>query len=187
MATAKAPRVDSIRAAYADRASQSWQIAETIYTPEQLVGVPADVTRSALGVGNPVRDAKLQPGEAVLDIGCGSGIDTLLAAREVGAQGRVIGLDITEELLAIAARNACELGRANVEFLVAPMEAIPLPDASIDVVISNGVVNLSADKASAFAEAWRVLRPGGRMVASDMMLVSDLPPDVLANPKLWSG
>ena len=187
MATAKAPRVASIRAAYADRASQTWQIAETIYTPEQLAGIPAEVTRSALGVGNPVRDAKLQPGEAVLDIGCGSGIDTLLSARAVGPQGRVIGLDITEELLMIAQRHAGELGLANVEFLVAPMEAIPLPDASVDVVISNGVVNLSADKASAFAEASRVLRPGGRMVASDMLLVSDLPSEVLANPKLWSG
>ena len=177
----------TIREAFAKRAAQSWHVAETLYSAEQLAGLPSEVLHSALGLGNPVRDARLKPGEVVLDIGCGSGIDTLLAAREVGPSGRVIGLDITESLLAMARRHAAELGLGNVDFLLAPMENIPLPDASFDVVISNGVFNLSADKDTAFAEAWRVLRPGGRMVAADMLLVGDLPPAVMANPQLWSG
>lgn len=181
------PPARTVRDAFAKRASQSWRIAEILYSPEQLADLPSEVVQSALGLGNPVREARLKPGEIVLDIGCGSGIDTLLAAREVGPSGRVIGLDITENLLAIARRHAADAGLGNAEFLLAPMEKIPLPEASVDVVISNGVINLSTDKDTAFAEAWRVLRPGGRMVAADMLLVGDLPPAVMANPQLWSG
>ena len=181
------PSAETVRDAFAKRASQSWHVAETLYSAEQLASLPSDLVQSALGLGNPVRDARLQPGEVVLDIGCGSGIDTLLAARDVGPSGRVIGLDITEESLAIARRHIADAGLDQVEFLLASMEDIPLTDASVDVVISNGVVNLSADKDSAFVEAWRVLRPGGRIVAADMLLVGDLPPSVMANPQLWSG
>jgi arsenite methyltransferase len=186
MAAPRSPAA-GIREAYAGRASQQWRIAETLYSREELAGLPPDLALSALGLGNPVRDARLEPGELVLDVGCGSGIDTLLAARAVSPGGRVMGLDITEELLAIARHHAAQSGAGNVDFLLAPMEEIPLADASVDVVISNGVINLSEDKDSAFLEAWRVLRPGGRMVAADMLLVSDLPSSVLAHPKLWSG
>jgi ubiquinone/menaquinone biosynthesis C-methylase UbiE len=134
-----------------------------------------------------VRDAELRSGEVVLDIGYGTGIDLLLAARQVGLAGKVIGLDLTPEMLTRAREHVAQAGLLNVVLLLAAMEEIPLPDASVDVVISNGVFNLSAKKDQAFAEAFRVLQPGGRMLAADMLLVADLPPSLRENPKLWSG
>lgn len=173
--------------AYAERASRRWQLAETLYSPEELAALPAGVVESALGLGNPVRDARLQPGEVVLDVGCGTGIDLLLASHLVGEMGRVIGLDLTPAMIERARKHVAERGFTNVELVVGPMEDIPLPDGSVDVVVSNGVFNLSSDKDRAFAEVYRVLRPGGRMVVADMLLVADLPAGVLDNPKLWSG
>lgn len=177
----------TVRDAFAGRAGRRWRVAETLYTAAELATVPPSVVETALGLGNPVRDAQLQPGECVLDIGCGTGIDTILAARAVDPVGRVIGLDITPEIIAQARAQIAACGLANVELLAAPMEAIPLPDAAVDVIISNGVLNLSTDKDRAFAEAYRVLRPGGRMVAADMLLAGHLPAGVADNPKLWSG
>jgi ubiquinone/menaquinone biosynthesis C-methylase UbiE len=173
--------------AFAERAARSWRVAQTIYSAEELASLPPSVVESALGLGHPVRDAELREGEVVLDIGCGTGIDLLLAASAVGDTGKVIGLDLTPEMVDLARAHVATQGLTNVELLLAPMEAIPLPDASVDVIISNGVFNLSHDKDRAFAEAQRVLQPGGRMVVSDMLLVADLPHAVLESPKLWSG
>lgn len=173
--------------AYAERAARSWRVAETIYSAEELARLPASVVESALGLGNPVRDARLQPGEIVLDVGCGTGIDLLLASPLVGKRGKVIGLDLTLEMIERAREHVKGLGLANVELILGPMEDIPLPDASVDLMVSNGVFNLSSDKGRAFAEAYRVLRPGGQMMVADMLLVADLPAGVLNNPKLWSG
>ena len=172
---------------YAQRAGETWRIAEAIYAPEELASLPPSVVESALSLGHPVQDAELRPGEVVLDIGCGTGIDLLLTARQVGLAGKVIGLDLTPEMLTRAREHVAQAGLPNVVLLLAAMEEIPLPDASVDVVISNGVFNLSAKKDQVFAEAFRVLRPGGRMIAADMLLVADLPPSLLENPNLWSG
>lgn len=182
-----APVTQTIIEHYAQRANETWQIAEAIYALEERATLPSSVVESALGLGHPVQDAELQPGEVVLDIGCGTGIDLLLAAPQVGSTGKVIGLDLTPEMLTRAREHVSQAGLTNVELLPGSMEEIPLPDASVDVVISNGVFNLSTKKDQAFAEAYRVLRPGGRMVAADMLLVADLPPTLLENPKLWSG
>lgn len=176
-----------VQAAYAERAAQHWQVAETIYAPEELAELPRTAVTSALGLDHPVSAAALRPGEIVLDIGCGGGIDTLLAARAVGVEGQAIGVDVTEAMLELAATSARTLGLGNARFLRGTMEAIPLPDASVDVVISNGVFNLAADKDQVFAEAWRVLRPTGRFVVADMLLNRDLPAAVRDNPGLWSG
>jgi ubiquinone/menaquinone biosynthesis C-methylase UbiE len=123
----------------------------------------------------------------VLDIGCGGGIDTLLAARAVGPAGTVLGLDMTHEMIELALANAAAMGVTNARFLEGTMEAIPLPDHTVDVVISNGVFNLAADKDRVFAEVWRVLRPTGRLVVADMLLRGDLPAGLRDNPQLWSG
>jgi SAM-dependent methyltransferase len=186
-AKASSTRAEAVANAFAERATRRWRVAETIYSAEELAILPTSAVDSALGLGHPVRDARLRAGEVVLDIGCGTGIDVLLAAPVVADAGRVIGLDLSGDLIGKASQHAAASGLTNVDFLVAPMEDIPLPDASVDVVISNGVINLSTDKDRAFSEAYRVLRPGGRMVAADMLLVADLPPTVLDNPKLWSG
>ncbi len=181
-------RVQSVmREAYAERAAQVWHVAETIYSPEELASLPTGATTSALGLDHPVRAAHLLPGETVLDIGCGGGIDTLLSARAVGPAGCAIGLDMTHEMIELAQANAAAMGLANTRFLEGPMEAIPLSDHTFDVVISNGVFNLIADKDRVFAEAWRVLRPTGRLVVADMLLRGDLPAGLRDNPQLWSG
>ncbi|HZS31999.1 MAG TPA: methyltransferase domain-containing protein [Methylomirabilota bacterium] len=176
----------AVREAYRRVVGRASTIAERLYDPEQLAVLPAGAIAQALGVGNPVRVAGLLRGEVVLDLGCGGGIDTLLAARAV-APGRAIGLDMLPEMLEAAAQHAAEAGLGNVEWLRGELEAIPLPDASVDVVLSNGVVNLSPRKSRVFAEAHRVLRPGGRLVVADLVVDEDLPPEILTNPAAWAG
>lgn len=177
----------AVQQEYAQRATQTWQVAQTIYPQEELARLPQRAITAALGLDHPVQMANLQPGEVVLDLGCGGGIDTLLVAQAVGQAGQAIGLDMTPQMLTLAQANANELGLTNTRFLNGKMEAIPLPDHSVDVVISNGVFNLAPDKDRVFAEVWRVLKPGGRMVVADMLLRGDLPEEIRSNPQLWSG
>lgn len=176
-----------VREAYRAVVGTTTGVAERLYDPEQLARLPRGAVEQALGVGNPVRAAGLQPGEVVLDLGCGGGIDTILAAHAVAPGGRSIGLDMLPEMLEVAARHAAEAGVANVEWLLGEMEAIPLPEASVDVVLSNGVINLSPRKSRAFAEIYRVLRPGGRMVVADIVVDEDLPPEILTSAAAWAG
>jgi SAM-dependent methyltransferase len=178
---------DAVREVYSELAAQVWHVAETIYSEEELATLPAEAVTSSLGLDHPVRAAQLQPGEVVLDLGCGGGIDTLLAARAVGPAGSAIGLDMTHEMIELARANAKAQEVTNTRFLEGAMEAIPLPDRSVDVVISNGVFNLATDKDRVFAEARRVLRPSGRLVVADMLLRGDLPAGIRDNPRLWSG
>jgi arsenite methyltransferase len=179
---------EQVREAYRDIDSSTAEVAYKLYDPEELAQVPESAVSRALGVGNHLRFADIEPGQTVLDIGCGAGIDTILAARRTGPAGRVIGLDFLPEMLERTESAAAAAGLDNVETLEAEMEAIPLPDASVDQVISNGVINLSPRKARVLAECARVLRPGGRFWASDLTIVEDqLPPEVLTHPAAWAG
>lgn len=163
-------------------------VAERFYSSEELSSVPQGAVAWALGVGNPVRHADLRPGEVVLDLGCGGGIDTLLAALRVGPTGRAIGVDLLEEMCERARGAAVEAGVADrCLFEAGEMGAVPLPDASVDVVISNGAINLSPRKSRVFAEIARVLRPGGRLCAADLTVEEDLPPEVLGSEVSWAG
>lgn len=160
----------------------------SFYTDEQLSSLPAGARDWALGVGNPVPHARLCGGEAVLDLGCGAGIDTILAAREIAPDGRAVGLDLLPPMTRRAAKHADEVGVTNATFLEGEMEAVPLPDAAVDVVISNGAINLSARKSRVIAEAFRVLRPGGRLCVSDLTVHEEaLPVEVLVHPSAWAG
>ena len=141
----------------------------------------------SLGCGNPTALATLEPGQAVLDLGSGGGIDVLLSARRVGPTGRVYGLDLTDDMLALARENQRKAGATNVEFLKGSIEAIPLPDDSVDVIISNCVINLSADKDAVFREAFRVLKPGGRLAVSDVVVHGDVAADIRRSMELWVG
>jgi ubiquinone/menaquinone biosynthesis C-methylase UbiE len=167
---------------------QSTAVASKLYSAEELAQVPAVAHERALGVGNHLRFAEIEPGETVLDVGCGAGIDTILAARRVGPAGRVIALDVLPEMLARTAAAAAEARLDNVETREGEMESIPLPDASVDHVISNAAINLSPRKARAVAEIARVLRPGGKLCVADLTIVEeDLPPEVLTHPSAWAG
>jgi arsenite methyltransferase len=182
---------DAVHALVADRyrgiVGKATSVAPTLYTPDELAGLPESAIAGALGVGNPVRIANLRMGEVVLDLGSGGGLDTLLAARAVSPGGRAIGLDILPEMLERAATHAREAQIANVEWLRGEIENIPLPDATVDVVISNGVVNLSPRKSRVLFEAFRVLRPGGRISIADIIVEDDLPPEVIVDPQAWAG
>jgi len=162
-------------------------VAESLYDASELAGLPAPVLAMALGLGNPVRAADLHPGERVLDLGSGGGIDTLLAARRVGPRGHVFGLDMTPAMIEKARGHAALAGAANVEFVEGRMEAIPLPDGSVDVAISNGVINLVTSKGKLFREIFRVVRPGGRLVFADSVVDGCLPKEVLENEAAFAG
>lgn len=176
-----------IRDTYGSVESSGTQVARAFYTPEELAGIPAPAVALALGVGNPVRHAGLQRGDVVLDLGCGAGIDTLLAARAVGPTGRAIGLDMTPAMVSRARQNAAAVRWATVDIREGLIEEIPLPDASVDVAISNGVLNLSTRKSRVLAETRRVLRPGGRVCFADLVLTEALPEEVLKSPAALAG
>jgi arsenite methyltransferase len=161
--------------------------AMRLYSARELTDLPESVTDVALGCGNPTAIARLKPGEVVLDLGSGGGIDCFLSARQVGPQGRVIGLDMTPEMIKLARQNAKKIGASNVEFRYGEMEDMPLPDESVDVIISNCVINLSPDKGEVFSEAYRVLRPGGRLAVSDIVTYGPLPEIVRSNLEAWAG
>jgi arsenite methyltransferase len=157
------------------------------YDPAELATLPEECTASFAGIANPISIAPILPGEAVLDIGCGAGMDLLLAARRVGPKGRAIGIDMTETMRDRATHSAAAAGLANVEVRCADATAMPIPDASVDVVISNGVLNLVPEKEKGFAEIWRVLRPGGRLQLGDIALDVELGEDARRNIDLWTG
>ena len=168
--------------------TEAWDpITSDLYDEGQRAGVPADALLASLGCGNPTALAQLNPGETVLDLGSGGGIDVLLSARRVGPTGKAYGLDMTGEMLALAEENRRRAGAENVEFLEGEIENIPLPDASVDVIISNCVINLSGDKRRVIEEAFRVLKPGGRFAVSDVVVRGAVPPAVLRNMELWTG
>ncbi len=162
-------------------------ITTNLYDAAQSSQVPEDALKASLGCGNPTALAQLNPGETVLDLGSGGGIDVLLSARRVGPTGKAYGLDMTDEMLALARENQSKAGVENVEFLRGEIENIPLPDNSVDVIISNCVINLSADKDRVLREAFRVLKPGGRFAVSDVVVRGDVPAEVRQNVLLWVG
>src|SRR5258707_276754 len=162
-------------------------ITKNLYDEAQKAGLPAAAVAASLGCGNPTALAKLQAGEVVLDLGSGGGIDVLLSARRVGPTGKAYGLDMTDEMLALARENQRQAGATNVEFLKGTIEAIPLPDNSVDVIISNCVINLSSDKDAVLREAFRVLKPGGRLAVSDVIVRGDVPAAIRRSMELWVG
>ena len=162
-------------------------VSANLYGADQASELPAEAVLASLGCGNPTALASLAPGEVVLDLGSGGGIDVLLSARRVGPAGKAYGLDMTDQMLALAEENRRKSGLANVEFLKGEIERIPLPDDSVDVIISNCVINLSADKDRVLREALRVLRPGGRLAVSDIVTRGAIPPAIRRSVELWAG
>jgi SAM-dependent methyltransferase len=162
-------------------------ISSDLYSPDETGSLPAEAVAASLGCGNPTALIALEPGQTVLDLGSGGGIDVLLSARRVGPGGKVYGLDMTDEMLALARENQRRAGVTNVEFLKGTIEAIPLPNHSVDVIISNCVINLSTDKDAVLREAFRVLKPGGRFAVSDVVVRGPVPADIRKSMELWVG
>jgi SAM-dependent methyltransferase len=162
-------------------------ITSNLYSDAETSGLPADAVTASLGCGNPTALLALEPGQTVLDLGSGGGIDVLLSAKRVGPTGKAYGLDMTDEMLALARANQRKAGATNVEFLKGTIESIPLPDNSVDVIISNCVINLSSDKDAVLREAFRVLKPGGRFAVSDVIVRGDVPVDIRRSMELWVG
>jgi arsenite methyltransferase len=162
-------------------------IIKDLYSSDETALLPEKAVLASLGCGNPTALAELSTGETVLDLGSGGGIDVLLSAKRVGPTGKAYGLDMTDEMLSLARENQQKAGVKNVEFLKGEIESIPLPDNSVDVIISNCVINLSADKDSVLREAFRVLKPGGRFAVSDIVVLGDVPAEIRKNIELWAG
>src|SRR5688572_27933488 len=162
-------------------------ITSNLYSDAETSGLPGEAVAVSLGCGNPTALIDLEPGQTVLDLGSGGGIDVLLSAKHVGPGGKVYGLDMTDEMLALARENQRKAGATNVAFLKGTIEAIPLPDQSVDVIISNCVINLSEDKDAVLREAFRVLKPGGRLAVSDVVVRGSVPAEVRRSMELWVG
>src|SRR2546422_9017803 len=162
-------------------------ITSRLYDADQTTQIPEEALKASLGCGSPTGLSTLNPGETVLDLGSGGGIDVLLSARRVGPAGKAYGLDMTDEMLALARENQRKAGVENVEFLKGHIERIPLPDDSVDVIISNCVINLSGDKERVLAEAFRVLKPGGRFAVSDVIVRGEVPAELRRSMELWVG
>lgn len=186
---AKEARIDKTACCATGRSAESTcdPITSNLYGAQDKGTLPEQALRASLGCGNPTALAALKPGEVVLDLGSGGGIDVLLSARRVGPTGKAYGLDMTDEMLALARENREKAGLKNVEFLKGEIENIPLPDNSVDVIISNCVINLSADKDRVLREAYRVLKPGGRFAVSDVVVRGDVPAEIRKNVELWIG
>jgi arsenite methyltransferase len=201
MAMASAQVQDAVREKYAEIARSVGKtgccgpaargcgdpITSNLYSPAETAGLPSDAVAVSLGCGNPTALIALEQGQTVLDLGSGGGIDVLLSAKRVGPTGKVYGLDMTDEMLALARENQRRAGATNVEFLKGTIEAIPLPDNSVDVIISNCVINLSSDKDAVLREAFRVLKAGGRFAVSDVVVRGDVPVEVRRRMELWVG
>jgi arsenite methyltransferase len=180
------PELSLTAASCCDSAAADCDCGPTLYDAELLAGLPVDVTGLSLGCGDPVTIASLNPGETVLDLGSGGGIDCFIAARQVGPAGRVIGIDMTPEMLARANANKAKLNIDNVEFREGQIEALPVDDNAVDVIMSNCVINLSPDKSAVFQEALRVLKPGGRIAISDVVTEGDFSPEMRAQVDKWA-
>jgi arsenite methyltransferase len=167
--------------------SNEIELSDTFYGAEDTAGLPESVVEASLGCGNPIALANLHPGDTVLDLGSGGGIDCFIAARQVGPTGHVIGLDMTSEMIELANQNKAKIGARHVEFRQGEIENMPVDTASVDVIISNCVINLSPDKDAVFAEAFRVLKPGGRLAVSDIVIRGNLPDELRRNMEAWAS